>query len=198
VTAARALAFLAFAVAAAGTPGPSNVLLAAVGARVGVRRGLPALVGVALGMATLMFAVAFGLGRLIVASPLALAAVRWSGAAVLGWLAWRIATAPRMPAARPGPPVGLVGAAAFQWLNPKAWLVCAAAAATFLDAAGGSPAAQSGALAGLFFAAAMPSGLPWLAVGALMQRWLRSERAFRAFSVAMALLLAGSVVALLR
>ena len=65
MTREQAIAFFIFSVAAAGTPGPSNVLLTATGAQVGVRRGLPCLLGVGLGMAVMMFLVAFGLGSVI-------------------------------------------------------------------------------------------------------------------------------------
>src|SRR3989441_3648853 len=102
MTPEQAVAFLLFAVAAAGTPGPSNVLLTATGANVGVLRGLPCLLGVALGMAVMMFIVAFGLGSVILGNPLLLKGVKWSGAVVLCWLAWRIATARRASAGTDG------------------------------------------------------------------------------------------------
>ena len=196
MTSEQAVAFFAFSVAAAGTPGPSNVLLAATGAQVGVLRGLPCLLGVGVGMAVMMFLVAFGLGSVILGHPVVLEAVRWCGAAVLGWLAWRIATARR---ARPGagtdgPAIGFVGAAAFQWVNPKSWLVCASAVATFLDRGAGSALGQSVAFGLVFLAACLPSCLPWLAFGAVMQRWLRSERAFRIFNGVMGAVLALSVL----
>ena len=146
MTPEQAVAFFVFSVAAAGTPGPSNVLLTATGAQVGVLRGLPCLLGVALGMGVMMFVVAFGLGSVILGNPVVLRGVRWCGAAFLCWLAWRIATARRASAAAGVEPVGFVGAAAFQWVNPKSWLVCASAAATFLDQGAGSALGQSGGL----------------------------------------------------
>jgi threonine/homoserine/homoserine lactone efflux protein len=195
MTAEQALSFFLFAVAAAGTPGPSNALLTATGAAVGVRRGLPCLLGVGLGMGLMMFVVAFGLGRAILHDPRLLEAVKWCGAAMLLWLAVRIATAGRGGAgAASGPPVGFVGAAAFQWVNPKAWLVCASAAATFLQAGSDGALTQSAAFALVFVAAAVPSGLPWLAFGAVLHRWLRDDRARRTFNVIMGALLAASVV----
>ena len=194
MTLEQAIAFFAFSVAAAGTPGPSNVLLTATGAQVGVLRGLPCLLGVALGMAVMMFIVAFGLGSVILNTPVILKGVRWCGAAVLCWLAWKIATARYAGAGTGGEPVGLVGAAAFQWVNPKSWLVCASAAATFLDEGAGSALAQSAALGLVFFLACLPSCLPWLAFGAVLHRFLRSERAFRIFNGAMGALLAASVI----
>jgi threonine/homoserine/homoserine lactone efflux protein len=194
MTLEQAITFSAFSIAAAGTPGPSNFLLAATGAHVGVLRGLPCLFGVAIGMALMMFIVTFGLGSVILNNPIVLKGVKWCGAVVLCWLAWRVATARRASAATGGKPVGLIGAAAFQWVNPKSWLVCASAAATFLHEGAGSALGQSAALGLVFFLAVLPSCLPWLAFGGVMQRVLRSERAFRLFNVAMGAVLAGSVI----
>ena len=98
----QAIAFFVFSVVAAGTPGPSNALLTATGANVGVLRGLPALFGVAAGMGLMMFVVAFGLGSVILDNPMVLTGVKWCGAAVLCWLAWKIATVASDPVG-PGP-----------------------------------------------------------------------------------------------
>jgi len=194
VTLEQAVAFFAFSVAAAGTPGPSNALLTATGANVGLLRGLPCLLGVTLSMGLMMFVVAFGLGSVILDHPAVLAAVKWLGAAFLCWLAWKIATAE--PGAPGGTrrPVGFLGAAAFQWINPKSWLVCAGATATFLDRGAGSALAQSAALGLVFVLASLPSCFPWLAAGAALQRVLRTPRAARTFNIAMGALLAASVV----
>jgi len=138
MTPEQAVVFLLFAVAAAGTPGPSNLLLTATGANVGVLRGLPCLFGVTIGMGVMMFVVAFGLGSVVLANPPVLRALNWIGAAFLLWLAWKMATAGRSDAAAGRKPVGFIGAAAFQWINPKSWLVCASAAGAYLDAESGS------------------------------------------------------------
>lgn len=194
MTMEQAGAFFVFSVVAAGTPGPSNALLTATGANVGLLRGLPCLFGVTIGMGLMMSVVAFGLGSVILDNPVALEAVRWLGAAVLLWLAWKIATADRASGAAGGKPVGFVGAAAFQWINPKSWLVCASAAATFLEEGKGSALSQSAAFGVTFVLAALPSCFPWLAFGAVLQRVLRSERALRVFNGAMGALLAVSVI----
>jgi threonine/homoserine/homoserine lactone efflux protein len=194
----QALAFFVFSVVAAGTPGPSNALLTATAANVGVLRGLPALAGVAVGMGLMMFCVAFGLGSVLLDNPIILTGVKWFGAAVLCWLAWQIATARGTSRGTGAKPIGFLGAAAFQWINPKSWLVCTSAAATFLDQKGGSALGQSVALALTFMLAAMPSCFPWLAFGAVLQRWLRSERAMRTFNISMGVLLAASVILFIR
>lgn len=101
------------------------------------------------------------------------------------WMAWKIGRTPT-GATGQSRPVGFVSAAALQWLNPKSWLVAAAAAATYFDPAAASPAL----LALIFVAVALPCGFAWLAFGALMRR-------LRGFNVLMALALAASVVLVL-
>src|SRR5262245_31343465 len=187
-------ALLLFALVAAITPGPSNIMLTAAGAHSGVWRGLPCLLGVATGMGLMMFLVPLGLGSLVLEYPPLLTALHWGGAAVLLWLSWKIATA----GGRSGPvpasqPVGYLGAAVFQWVNPKSWLVSASAAGTFLGAQAGSPIAQAASLGGLFVLAALPGCFVWLAFGAGIQRVLQGPRRQRLFNIAMGVLLALSI-----
>jgi threonine/homoserine/homoserine lactone efflux protein len=89
--------------------------------------------------------------------------------------------------------VGFAGAAVFQWVNPKSWLVSASAAGTFLNVEAGSPVEQSAYLGGLFALAVLPSGFVWLAFGATVQRFLQNRRRLRVFNVAMGALLALSI-----
>jgi threonine/homoserine/homoserine lactone efflux protein len=192
---ARVIAFVTFSAVVAGTPGPGNALLTAVGARAGVRRGLPSLLGQAAGMGTMLFAITLGLGNVLLAHPLALEVLKWGGAAMLCWMAWRIATAGPADAAA-NAPAGFLGLAAFQWINPKGWLVGVAAVATFLDRRAGGALAQAAGFAILFTLVALPSCLPWLAFGAALQRFLRAPRARRVLNLAMAALLAASTILL--
>ena len=193
MTPEQTLAFLGFAVVMAGTPGPSNALLTTTAANVGVVRGLSALAGVAAGMASMMFLVVIGLGTLILHTPLLVTAVKWLGAAVLLWFAWKIGTSGES-ADHAGRPIGFLGAAAFQWVNPKSWLACTSAAATFVGQ--GSAFSQAVTLALLFVLAAVPACFVWLAFGAVVQNALRSAKARRRFNVVMAILLAASVLLL--
>jgi len=193
------VAFLLFAVVAAVTPGPSNIMLTAAGAQAGVLRGLPCLLGVATGMGAMMFVVPLGLGSVVLRHPRLLDGLHWAGVAFLLWLSWKIATSRSRPDPAPAPdPVGYLGAAIFQWVNPKSWLVAASAAGTFLGPDAGSPIAQAAVLAGLFVLAALPSGLVWLAFGAVVQRALGGPRRRRLFNVAMGALLALSIVLLIQ
>jgi threonine/homoserine/homoserine lactone efflux protein len=192
---ARLIAFVTFAAVVAGTPGPGNALLTAIGARVGVRRGLASLLGQVTGMGVMLFAVTLGAGNVLLAHPLALQVLKWSGAAALCWIAWRIAASGHAePAANA--PAGFLRMAALQWVNPKGWLVGVAAVATFLDQSAGGALAQATTFAILFTLVALPSCLPWLVFGAALQRFLRTPRARRVLNMAMAVLLAASAILL--
>jgi threonine/homoserine/homoserine lactone efflux protein len=192
-------AFLLFAVVAAVTPGPSNIMLTAAGAQAGVLRGLPCLLGVASGMGLMMFLVPLGLGSLVLEHPQLLKALHWGGAAVLLWLSWKIAASSSHIEATPDrKPVGYMGAAVFQWVNPKSWLVSASAAGTFLGGEAGSPVVQAASLGGLFLLAALPSGFLWLAFGAAIQHVLRGRRRRRIFNILMGALLASSIGLIVR
>ena len=192
---ARVNAFITFSAVVAGTPGPSNALLTAIGARAGVRRGLPSLLGQVTGMGAMLFSITLGLGNILLAHPLALQVLKWAGAALLCWMAWRIATAGDAGGTA-NAPAGFLGMAAFQWINPKGWLVGVAAIATFLDRRAGGALAQAALFAILFMLVALPSCLPWLAAGAALQRFLRTPRARRVLNYAMAALLAASTILL--
>jgi threonine/homoserine/homoserine lactone efflux protein len=192
---AQVIAFATFAAVVAGTPGPSNVLLTAIGARIGFRHGLPSLLGQVTGMGAMLFAITLGLGNVLLAHPLALQILKWGGAGMLCWMAWRIATA-QQAEGNAGIPGGFLGMAAFQWANPKGWLISVAAVAIFLKPHGDGALAQAAVFAILFTVVALPSCLPWLAFGAALQRYLGSPRAQRILNWAMAALLAGSTILL--
>lgn len=168
-------------------------MLTVTGAMVGVVRGLPCLAGVAAGMALMMFAVAFGLGTIVLGHPLLVTALKWAGVAFLLWLSWKIATSEHEGAPAAGRPVGFLGAFAFQWLNPKSWLASTSASATYLDADGGA-LLQALWIGALFFGVAWSCGLPWLAFGVAMRRLLKSAKLQRAFNIGMGALLACSVL----
>jgi threonine/homoserine/homoserine lactone efflux protein len=192
---AQVIAFVTFSAVVAGTPGPSNALLTAIGARAGVRKGLPSLLGQVTGMGAMLFAITLGLGNLLLAHPLALQVLKWGGVAMLCYLAWRIATAGQAEGAA-NVPAGFLRMASFQWVNPKGWLIGVAAIATFLDRRAGGALAQAVIFAILFMLVALPSCLPWLAFGAALQRFLRTPRARRVLNGAMAALLAASTILL--
>ena len=185
-----------FAVAMYITPGPNNVMLASSGASHGLRATVPHMIGIACGFSVMLMAVTFGLGAILLLWPPLLPAMRWIGAAWMLFLAWTIATAPP-PGDGPRQRVlGTMSAAAFQWINPKAWLITLGAGSSFIDPT--QPLAGQAARIGLvFFMVAFPCMLPWVLLGQGARRLLRSHAQFRAFNVAMAALLVASLIPVL-
>jgi len=192
-----ALLFLPFALTMSITPGPNNLMVAASGATFGFRRTLPHMLGITAGAPVMLIAVGLGLGEAFQRSPGLHEAMNYAGAAFLVYLAWRIATAaPAAPASEVhGRPIGFFTAAAFQWVNPKAWLICIGAASTYTTV-GGEVHLEVLVLAAVLALACLPSVALWTAAGVAIGRLLAGDpRRLRWFNWTMALLLLLSLVA---
>jgi threonine/homoserine/homoserine lactone efflux protein len=191
-------ALLALAVATLFTPGPNNALLAASGANFGFRRTLPHLLGVALGFTAMLLIVGLALGGLFQASNVLREGLRWGGAALLLWIAWKIATAdpaaPRKAASLH--PMTFAQAAGFQWINPKAWSMAVAATSQFV--APSAPWLSATVVAASFLALGLMSSATWALAGQAIARWLTTAGRMRVFNIVMAALIALSVVELVR
>ena len=195
---ASLMAFALFAFAASITPGPNNLMLLASGANFGLRASLPHLLGVACGFLFLVACVGFGLAEVFSRLPWLYALMRWAGAAYLLYLAWRIAKAAppdpsRQAAARP---MSFLGAVAFQWVNPKAWLMAVSAFSTYIPATSGA-LVLLGAIA-MFGAINLPSITAWAVGGTQLQRLLQTRRRVVVFNLLMASLLVASLLPMLR
>jgi threonine/homoserine/homoserine lactone efflux protein len=114
------------------TPGPNNVMLTAAGANFGLRRTVPHILGVTCGFGFLVAASCGGLGLLFSRFPDLHTALRWAGAGYLLFLGWQLLRAKGGAAGSGGKPVTFWEAAAFQFLNPKAWVIALTAATLFL------------------------------------------------------------------
>ncbi len=196
---ASLLPFLLFALVASATPGPNNAVVMATAATHGLRAALPAVLGVSLGFGVMVAVVGSGLAGALAVHPLLHVVLRWLGAAWLLVLAWRIARAGSLSpsgsgtAARPGFWRSFWGMCGFQWVNPKAWILAVATAATY-TAPGSGLRAQVLVLAVLFVLVSLPCLGSWALLGAGTGRWLSSPVRLRRFNLVMGLLLAGSVV----
>lgn len=190
------IALFALAATAAWTPGPNNLMLAASGANFGLRRTIPHALGVAIGCFAMMFAVASGLGAIIAASPIVKEAMRWLGAGLLLWFAWRFANAGRATADARSRPLSFLEAAGFQWVNPKAWAMMLAMSAQFVS---GENIWLESAICGFAFAfMGIFSSFVWTSFGVGIARFLQNDARLRMFNIAMALTLVVFVVLLLR
>ena len=187
----RLLALAAFALVGSITPGPNNALLLASGIRFGFLRTTPHVVGTAVGMGALVFAVASGIGVALLALPGAELALKLVGSAYLLYLAVRIAGSRGAGGAVVSRPLGVLGAAAFQLANPKGWLFALTAAATFLPPGRGPLA---GGLLGAATCAVviLGSAAAWAAGGVALGRVAGGGRMRRGINLALALVLAAS------
>jgi threonine/homoserine/homoserine lactone efflux protein len=191
------LPLLGFAIAASVTPGPNVLMVAAAAAGHGVRAALPMMLGMTFGFGAMLLLVGLGLAGPLAASTWLHGVLRWVGAAWLLWLAWRIAAAPPPGEGAPArPPLGLVGAALFQWVNPKAWMIAAAVTPAFTRP-GEALLPQVLAIALTFVLVAMPCLLVWAGLGAGAGRLLHRPGRLRAFNLVMALLLVASLLPML-
>jgi threonine/homoserine/homoserine lactone efflux protein len=187
------LALLGFAFVSSVTPGPNNVMLWASGATFGVRRTTPHVVGTALGIGAMALAVAAGLGTLITTVPMLGTAMKVAGSAYLLYLAWQIARSGALQAATVSRPLGVVEAASFQLVNPKAWVFALGAITTF------RPAGLPIGTGSLFVAVAMmlvivPTAELWAAAGGALNGLLSGARTHRIVSLALAAVVAATVV----
>lgn len=114
------------------TPGPNNVMLTASGASFGFRRTLPHLFGISAGCATQLLAVCAGLGALFHRWPMLQTVLQWAGAAYLLFLGWKLLASREIRAGHAAQPVSFLQAAAFQFVNPKAWVMSLTAVSLFL------------------------------------------------------------------
>lgn len=192
------LAFALFAFVTSVTPGPNNAMLLASGVNFGFKRSVPHILGISSGFLVLVLAVGLGLGALFNAYPLFYRVLRYVGAAYLLYLAWSIARSG--PASEgeigQGQPLGFWGAAAFQWVNPKAWVMALGAISTYTPLQGYF--FNVVVIASLFALINAPSVGVWAGFGSVLRNVLREPRWLRLFNLGMALLLVVSLYPLLQ
>jgi threonine/homoserine/homoserine lactone efflux protein len=191
-------AFIAFAFVTSVTPGPNNTMLLASGVNFGIRRTEPHMLGISFGLMSLVLAAGLGLGKLFEELPMLYVILRYVGALYLLYLAWKIATsgAPEDPSAEHRKPFTFVQAAAFQWINPKAWVMAIGAITTYTPQE--NFVVNVLLIAGLFALVNCPTMSVWTAAGSLLRNWLRDPFKLRCFNITMALLLIASLYPLFK
>lgn len=189
-------ALLTFAFVTSITPGPNNLMLMASGASFGFRSTIPHMLGVAVGFVFMTVVVGAGLAEVVTAVPAIHTILQAASVVYLLILAWKLAMA-RGPGAvaRADKPMTFLAAAAFQWVNPKAWAMALSAVSIY------APSHSVGgivAVAAAFGAVNLPSVSAWAVLGHRMRRVLTNAARFRAFNILMAALLVGSLYPVLR
>ena len=189
------VALVGFAVASSITPGPNNLMLMASGANFGYRRSIPHMLGISLGHMLMIVLVGLGLIGLFELFPVLDMVMKVLSVAYLLFLAWKTANAaPPAEGAAAGTPLTFLQAAAFQWVNPKAWFM-ALTAITVYSPDRTLPGVVR--VAAIFSASNFPSINVWTLMGVQLRRWLTSRTRLRNFNWTMAACLVLSLALIL-
>ncbi|WGR69761.1 MULTISPECIES: LysE family translocator [unclassified Bradyrhizobium] len=186
-------AFIIFAVVMFFTPGPNNIMLLSSGLTYGFRRTIPHIAGITIGFAFMVGAVGLGLGTVFLAYPILQIILKYAGAAYLIYLAAAIAlSGPAKPGEESGRgPMTFWGAAMFQWINAKGWVIVIGTITAYAAIAQFPLNIAIQTLISLLVGTA--STVVWALFGTALRPVLTSERLVRAFNILMAVLLLASL-----
>ena len=187
------IAFVVFATVMFFTPGPNNVMLLSSGLTYGFRRTLPHVAGVTVGFAFMIGAVGLGLGTVFIAFPLLQTVLKYAGIAYLLYLAAAIAMSGPVTSDRDNArgPMTFWGAAMFQWINVKGWVMVIGTITAY--AAIASFPWNIVIQVGLSLLLGAVACSAWALFGSALRPLLSSPRAVRAFNIVMAVLLLASL-----
>jgi len=182
------LALATFVFVVSITPGPNNLMLAASGVGFGLRRTVPHMAGIWVGFLLLLVVCGLGLGALVMEHAAAALTLKLAGTGYLLYLAWTLRASPSLDAVgTSGRPMSFVGAALFQFANPKGWLAGITMVSAFLPSLGSGWSALA-----LLCLVACVVNLPciwsWALLGATIRTRLHDPRWRRGFSTVMVLL----------
>ena len=187
------IAFVVFATVMFFTPGPNNVMLLSSGLTHGFRRTLPHIAGITIGVAFMVAAVGLGLGTVFIAYPVLQTILKYAGAAYLIYLSAAIAMSGAAPSGQDNRrgPMTFWGAAVFQWINVKGWVMVIGTITAY--AAIASFPWNIVIQTAISLVMGMLSTVAWALFGSALRPVLTSPRAVRAFNIVMAALLLASL-----
>ena len=189
------LAFVVFAIVMFFTPGPNNVMLLSSGLTYGFRPTLPHVAGVTFGFAFMVAMVGLGLGTIFIAYPMLQTILKWGGVVYLVYLAAAIAMAepvkPEEGGSRKGP-MTFFGAAMFQWINAKGWVMVISTITAYAAIAAFPWNIAIQVAISLVLGAMSCSA--WAMFGSALRPLLSSRRVVRTFNIVMAILLLASLI----
>lgn len=182
-----------FAFVSSVTPGPNNMMLLASGANFGFKRTIPHMLGVGIGFTLMVFLVGIGIFKLFDTYPVLHSGLKIISIIYLIYLAWKIATtsSPTSEDQSQAKPISFIQAAAFQWVNPKAWTMALTAITLYAP----QQNLSSVILVALIFGVInLPSVGSWVVLGENIKRWLTNQDKVRVFNYSMAGLLICSII----
>ena len=187
------IAFVMFATVMFFTPGPNNIMLLSSGLTYGFRPTLPHSAGITIGFAFMVGAVGLGLGTIFIAYPVLQTVLKYGGVAYLIYLAAAIALSdPVKPDSdNPRGPMTFWGAAMFQWINAKGWVMVIGTITAYAAIASFPWNIAIQVTLSLILGAM--SCTAWALFGSSLRPLLGSRRAVRIFNIVMAVLLLASL-----
>lgn len=189
------ISFSVFCFVSSATPGPNNLMLMASGANFGVTRTIPHWLGIGIGFTGMIAIVGLGIISLFETYPEFYIGLKTVSVIFLLYLAWKIATATQIGEADiSGTPLTFIQAAAFQWVNPKAWTMALTAITVYSPSQNIMAVATTALIFGLIN---LPSCSIWIFIGQNIRRWLTNPKRMQIFNMSMAVLLLSSLYPIL-
>ncbi len=186
-------ALFLFAFVTSITPGPNNTMLLASGVHFGFTRTIPHMLGIGFGFFVLLICVGMGLGTLITGIPMLYLALKIVSGIYLLYIAWKIGSSRTLGEQKETGqvPMTFLQAAAFQWVNPKAWVMAITAMSTYGDPV--HPYQRVFLIGAIFALINVPSVSTWAGFGSGLRGWLSDPVRLKWFNITMAILLVVSL-----
>ena len=178
------------------TPGPNNSILTASGIKFGFIRSIPNIIGISSGHGVQLALVCFGLGSLFTQFPILLEVLKYIGACYLLYLAWKMFGSLNISITEEkSSPLKYHEAILFQFVNPKAWVICITAVSLFYPE-------KENLIIGTLFLVIMstiinlPSISMWAFGGSIIRRYLSNKKLKTIIEWILAILLLGTAISI--
>ena len=178
------------------TPGPNNSILTASGIKFGFIRSIPNIIGISSGHGVQLALVCFGLGSLFTQFPILLEVLKYIGACYLLYLAWKMFGSLNISMTEEkSSPLKYHEAILFQFVNPKAWVICITAVSLFYPE-------NVNLIIGTLFLVIMstiinlPSISMWAFGGSIIRRYLSNKKLKTIIEWILAILLLGTAISI--
>ena len=178
------------------TPGPNNSILTASGIKFGFIRSVPNIIGISSGHGIQLALVCLGLGSLFLQFPILLEILKYIGACYLLYLAWKMFGSLNISITEEkSSPLKYHEAILFQFVNPKAWVICITAVSLFYPE-------NVNLIIGTLFLVIMstiinlPSISMWAFGGSIIRRYLSNKKLKTIIEWILAILLLGTAISI--
>ena len=178
------------------TPGANNSILTASGIKFGFVRSVPNIIGFSSGHGIQLALVCFGLGSLFLQFPILLEVLKYIGACYLLYLAWKMFGSLNISRTEEkSSPLKYYEAILFQFVNPKAWVICITAVSLFYPE-------NVNLIIGTLFLVIMstiinlPSISMWAFGGSIIRRYLSNKKLKTIIEWILAILLLGTAISI--